>query len=168
MDWTKQAGEMAKLWTGTQQKVWENWLGTMQGMTAAPAADVWGKTIDTWHTTVQQTLNAQVELTRMWAESLNAIPGVTPPAGAADWSKSMLEVTRAWAETQGRFAENWFELIKKTDPALMSQTWSPEQAQKIIASWQDAARKAMEAQAEWSKMVGAANPAATKVEIEQK
>ena len=30
MDWTKQANDMIKTWTGTQQKVWDTWLNSAQ------------------------------------------------------------------------------------------------------------------------------------------
>ncbi len=53
MDWTKQANEMLKTYTSTQQKVWESWASSMQLMTTPQSPEVWQKTVDTWRGTVK-------------------------------------------------------------------------------------------------------------------
>lgn len=169
MDWTKQANEMLKTWTGAQQKVWETWASSMQLMAAPQSPEAWQKTVETWRGTVRQALESQVELTRLWAEGVAAsavsmpsapqIPGMpamptgAPSAAMVEWTRQMLEMTRSWTETQVRFSENWFELLKKAEPASMAQSWDAGQAQKIMATWQEAAQKALEAQTEFSKMM---------------
>jgi hypothetical protein len=168
MDWSKQANEMIKTWTGTQQKVMETWMSSMQQLAAAPQGpEAWQKTVDTWRGTVKQALESQVELTRLWAEGVAAsavnmpsapgVPGMpaAPSASAAtvEWTRQMLELTRSWTETQVRFSENWFDLLKKAEPAAMAQGWDAGQAQKIMATWQEAAQKAVDAQNEFSKLV---------------
>lgn len=159
MDWTKQANDMLKTWTGTQQKVWESWVDTMQVSATTPSQEAWQKTVETWRGTVKQALASQVDLTRMWAESVNALPnkaGVSAPAGMADFTNNMLEMTKVFTETQTRFSENYFEMLKKADMGALAQMWNPSQAQKIMETWQEATHKAAEAQAEWNKMVGTA------------
>jgi hypothetical protein len=168
MDWSKQANEMIKTWTGTQQKVWETWMSSMQQLAAAPQSpEVWQKTVETWRGTVKQALESQVELTRLWAEGVAAsavnmpaapsVPGlpaaVNPSTAMVEWTRQMLELTRSWTETQVRFSENWFDLLKKAEPAAMAQSWDAGQAQKIMATWQEAAQKAVDAQTEFSKLV---------------
>lgn len=158
MDWTKQANDMIKTWTGTQQRVWESWVETMQvGATTPTNQEAWQKTVETWRGTVRQALESQVELARLWAESANAMPGtagMAAPAGLADFTRNMLEMTRVFTETQTRFSENYFEMLKQADMGTLSQAWNPNQAQKIMQTWQEATQKAVEAQSEWSKMVG--------------
>jgi hypothetical protein len=166
MDWQKQANEMIKTWTGTQQKVWETWVSSMQLMNTPTSPEAWQKTVETWRGTVKQALESQVELTRLWAEGvaasavsmptpaipgMAAVPGAT--AGTVEWTRQMLEMTRAWTETQVRFSETWFDLLKKAEPGALMQTWDVGQAQKIMTTWQDAAQKAVEAQNEFSKMM---------------
>lgn len=164
MDWTKQANDMIKTWTGTQQKVWDTWLNSMQLMSTPQSPEAWQKMVETWRGTVKQALESQMQLTQMWAESVAAasvnmpnmpnmptVPGV--PGTAVEWTRQMLEMTRAWTDTQVRFSENWFDLLKKADPAAITQGWDMGQAQKIMATWQDAAQKALEAQNEFSRMV---------------
>lgn len=158
MDWTKQANEMMKTFTGTQQKIWESWSESVRA-TSNPNSESWQKTVESWQGTVNQAIAAQVELTRLWTESVAALPtqvGVSAPAGMSEWSKSVLEMTKVFSESQTQFSQNWFEMLKKTEPSALAQAWSPEQAEKILATWQDAAKKAAEAQGELSKMVTSA------------
>ncbi len=176
MDWTKQANDMLKTFTSTQQKVWESWVSSSQVVSASPSPEAWQKTVDTWRGTVKYALEQQLELTRLWAESvavssvnvpnissipgipgvpgmpgLPALPGV--PANAVEWTRQMLDMTRTLTETQVRFSDNWFDMLKKADPSTLATTWDPTQAQKILASWQDAAQKAVEAQSQFSQFV---------------
>ncbi|NTW00449.1 MAG: hypothetical protein HGA19_03980 [Oscillochloris sp.] len=164
MDWTKQANDMIKTWTGTQQKVWDTWLNSMQLISTPQSPETWQKMIETWRGTVKQALESQLQLTQLWAESvatasvnmpslpnLPTVPGV--PSSAVEGTRQMLEMTRAWTDTQVRFSENWFDLLKKADPTAITQAWDMGQAQKIMTTWQDAAQKAIDAQNEFSRMV---------------
>ena len=167
MDWTKQANDMLKTFTSTQQKVWESWVSSVQTSATTPSTEVWQKTVDTWRSTVRYALEQQLELTRLWAESvavssvnvpnlgvlpgMPAIPGV--PATAVEWTRQLLDVTRTMTDTQVRFSENWFEMLKKAEPSTLALNWDPTQAQKILSVWQDAAQRAVEAQNQLSQMV---------------
>ena len=167
MDWTKQANDMLKTFTSTQQKVWESWVSSMQLATTPQSPEAWQKTVDTWRGTVKYALEQQLELTRLWAESvaassvnmpslptvpgMPALPGV--PTNAVDWTRQMLDMTRTWTETQVRFSENWFDMLKKAEPAAFVQAWDPTQAQKVMSTWQDATQKAVEAQTQFSQMM---------------
>jgi hypothetical protein len=173
MDWNKQANDMIKTWSGSQQKVWESWMSSMQLLSSPQSPEAWQKTVESWRGTVRQALESQVELTRLWAEgvaaaavnmpsaptvpgmpALTSVPGMASvPGSTVEWTRQMLEMTRSWTETQVRFSENWFDLLKKAEPGNLAQSWDANQAQKIMATWQDAAQKAVEAQNEFSKMV---------------
>lgn len=167
MDWTKQANDMLKTYTSTQQKVWEGWVSSMQLMSTPQSPEAWQKTVETWRGTVKYALEQQLELTRLWAESVAAssvslpsapsVPGLPAlpgaPTSAVEWTRQMLEMTRSWTETQVRFSENWFEMLKKAEPGALAQSWDVTQAQKIMATWQDAAQKAVEAQTQFSQMM---------------
>ncbi len=154
MDWTKQADAMIKTWTGTQQKMWSSWMETMQNMSSPTSPGAWEKTVESWRGTITSALEAQVELTRLWTESLQAgMSSGNMPAGMADWTKQMLDVTKSFTETQTRLSETWFDMIKRADPSTMAQMWDPTKAQDIMQNWQDASKKAMEAQSEWARMM---------------
>lgn len=170
MDWSKQANDMIKTWTGTQQKVWDAWLNSAQLATAPQSAESWQKVVETWRGTVKQALESQLQLTQLWAEgvaatsvSLPSVPGLPSlpnmpslpgvPTTPVEMTRQILEMTRSWTDTQVRFSENWFDVLKKVDPMSLSQSWDPAQAQKIVTSWQDAAQKAIEAQNELGRLV---------------
>jgi hypothetical protein len=181
MDWTKQANDMLKTYTSTQQKVWESWVSSMQVMATPQSPEAWQKTVDTWRGTVKYALEQQLELTRLWAESvatssvnmpsmpsvpgMPAMPGV--PATAVEWTRQMLEMTRTWTETQVRFSENWFEMLKKAEPSALGQSWDVGQAQKIMATWQEAAQKAVEAQTQFSQMMVKATTSLNSVDLKK-
>jgi len=174
MDWTKQANDMIKTWTGTQQKVWDTWLNSVQLAATPQSPESWQKTVETWRGTVKQALESQLQLTQMWAEgvaaasvSMPAVPGLPSipglpglpgmPTTPVDVTRQMLEMTRSWTDTQVRFSENWFDMLKKVDPAAITQSWDLSQAQKIMTTWQDAAQKAIEAQNEFGRLVVSAS-----------
>ncbi|NJM06062.1 hypothetical protein HC891_07460 [Candidatus Gracilibacteria bacterium] len=179
MDWNKQAVDMMKTWTGTQQKIWDHWVETMQTMAATPmSAESWQKAVDAWRATVRQTLDAQIELTKLWANGVNegskdataamARSGVSTPMTVEEWTNSVVELTRSITATQVGFAENWSNLLKQADPATMMKAWDTGQAQQVLTYWQDAAQKAVEAQAQLAKMMTAtgAQQSVTRVEVE--
>ena len=182
MDWTKQANDMLKTFTSTQQKVWESWISSTQLAATPQSSEAWQKTVDTWRSTVKHALEQQLELTRLWAESVAAasvsmpsmptmpgmptmpsmptMPGMPSmptmpgmPTNAVEWTRQMLEMTRTWTDMQVRFSENWFEMLKKAEPTMVMQNWDMAQAQKVVASWQEAAQKAVEAQNQFSQMM---------------
>jgi hypothetical protein len=168
MDWNKQANEMIKSWSGTQQQVWDMWMTSVQLMSAPQQPEAWQKSVDSWRGTVKHALGAQVELTRMWAEavasaavsmpnmptmpgmpSMPTMPGMlnpTSPTAMVDWSRQVLEMTRNWSESQQRFMDGWFEMLKKSDPRTMAAQWDATQAQQAMKVWQEAAQRMLEAQ----------------------
>ncbi|WP_322496086.1 hypothetical protein [Chloroflexus sp.] len=181
MDWAKQANDMIKMWTGTQQKVWDSWMASMQYMAAPQNPEAWQKTVDSWRGTVKQALEAQVELTRLWAEAvaansvnmptmptvpgMPAMPGINPvsPTAVVEWSRQVLEMTRNFNDSQTRFVEGWFDMLKKSDPTNVMRGWDSTQVQKVMQSWQEAMQRVIEAQAELGKvMMGIVNGALDK------
>ncbi len=157
MDWNKQAEEMLKTWTTSQQKMWDSWFKTMQTIGTSQAGDTWEKSIDTWKDSVKQALDAQTRWTQFWVESMTSGSGVGKPA--AEWSTQMLEMTKRWSETQNQLWDNWFDTMKKSDPTAMAKNWNTDELQKIVQVWQETAQKTMEAQMEWTRMMTQAQKA---------
>lgn len=147
-DWMKQAQDMVKQWTDSQQKMWENWVGTMQGV--GIQSDTWQKSVDTWRDSVKKALDAQVAWAQFWADNMSASTGSSQQI--SDWSKQFVDMTKQWNETQTRLWDNWFETLKKSDPSAMSKNWNAEEMQKMVQVWQEYAQKAMEAQMEMTRM----------------
>lgn len=150
VEWTKQAEDMIKTWTGAQQKMWESWVSAVQGIGTPSAGASWEKTIDTWQESVKGALDAQITWTKFWAESVAASAGSSQQM--TDWSKQILEMAEKWTSTQDQLWSNWFDTMKKSDPVNMSKNWNPEEMQKMMQVWQESAQKAMEAQMEMARM----------------
>jgi len=150
MDWNKQAEDVLKAWTTSQQKLWDSWIKTVQSFGTAQVSDTWEKSVDTWKDSVKRALDAQTAWSQFWADNITSGPGATKQT--ADWSKQLLEVNKRWADTQSQLWDSWFETIKKTDPATITQNWNLEEVQKLVQTWQEASQKALEAQMEWTKV----------------
>lgn len=150
IDWKKQSEEMFKVWTESQQKMWNSWLETVQQNPAqAPMTDMWKKTVETWEEMAKNVFSAQTEWARMWTENLSGMAGL--PKEVVEWAQQAQEMTRRWSEAQQQLWQDWFEIVKKVDPAKMPANWDGE-SQKMFQSWQESTQKIMEAQAEWTRM----------------
>jgi hypothetical protein len=145
MDWTKQAEEMAQTWTEAQQKMWDNWLKTVQGFGQSPAAEMWAKTIDTWEEMIKNGLETQAEWSRLWAENFNKVGA---PKEMNEWAQQTQEMMKQWSEAQKQLWDNWFSIAKKVNPAGSTEGWSKE-SQKIYQTWQESMQKLMATQNEW-------------------
>jgi hypothetical protein len=159
MDWTKQTEEVVKSWTETQKKMWDNWLKTVQqGPEQFQVANVWQKTLETWEETVKNTMSAQAEWMKMWTDGFDQQQGI--PEEAIQWVKQAQTMNKQWADIQQQMWQSWFELVKKVDPAKMSDSLDAE-GKKAFAVWQETADKVMEAQEKWTGMWTAATEKAT-------
>jgi hypothetical protein len=141
-DWTKQADEMVKSWTGTQQKMWESWLNMMQGMGTNQPGDMWEKAADNWYTSMKSVLEAQVTWSQFLADSVASNAGSNKQL--ADMSQQVVDMTRRWSETQMQVLNTWVDEVKKNDPSQMKM--SPEEIMTKMQSMQEAIRKMIETQ----------------------
>jgi len=149
MDWTKQTEEMIKTWSDAQQKMWESWRGAMQGSESSRVTEGWEQAIAAWRTSVERALQAQVEWTQRWADTIAS--GANTPKEVADWSRQVLDVTQRWTEAQKSLWARYFETMERASPSAMSTTLSDE-AQKVSQAWQEAIQKSVEAQQEWLRL----------------
>lgn len=150
-DWTKQAQDMAKTWTDAQQRMWDGWVGAIQGMGISPTGEAWEKSVDTWRDSVKKALDAQVTWTKFWADNVAA--GAGSSQQMTEWSTQFVEMTKKWNETQTELWDQWFETVKKSDPSVLAKNWNPEEMKKMVQNWQEYAQKAMEAQMEMARMI---------------
>jgi hypothetical protein len=148
MDWTKQAEEMAKTWTETQKKMWDNWFNTVQNFEKNQVFEAWKKTVETWEESVKNMLDAQTAWTQMWADNLTSAGGASKEM--VEWSRQLQEMARRWSETQKQLWASWFDMVKKFDPAKMTGGWDTE-GQKMFQGWQEAMQKVVDTQTEWAR-----------------
>lgn len=147
MDWTKQAEETIKTWTGSQQNMWDSWIQTIQSFGSNQAGETWDKSVDGWKDSVSRVLEAQNTWTQFLVDSVTSGPGATKQS--TEWSKQIMDVSKRWSETQSKLWDSFFETVKKADPSAMSQNWNAEEIQKIVQTWQETTQKSMETQMEW-------------------
>ncbi len=67
--------KVMKTWGESQQKLMTDWLDTLRRLGGTPTLELWRKTVDTWQTSVKETLDAQMEWTRQWTETLAKAKG---------------------------------------------------------------------------------------------
>lgn len=148
MDWLTQSQEVLKGWTDVQMKTWETWLKAVQEYDKSEPRQIWETTVDAWHESMNGTLNAQLESSRIWAKGIASIEGAPDETG--EWAKQVQEMTKNWTEMQKKMWDNWFEAVKKADPSKLGTGWDAE-GSNMLKSWQDMAQKALETQTEWMK-----------------
>jgi hypothetical protein len=148
MDWTKQTQEMFKTWTDVQKNTWEGWLDTVKGFDASQPGQLWLKTVDAWQETVKNTLAAQMEGSRIWAESVTSFKDT--PKETTEWAKQVQEMTKHWTDMQRQMWDNWFDIMKKTDPSKFAGNLDTDW-QSYMKSWQETIQKSMDSQSEWAR-----------------
>jgi hypothetical protein len=95
---------------------------------------------------LNKNLNLQTDWTKFWAGSFTKVSG--DPAELFEWGQQGQNMMRRWLSTQMQLWEGWFEIMKKLDPSTPGGGWHRE-AEKVVQLWQEALKKALDAQVEW-------------------
>ncbi len=74
---------LLKTWGETQQKLLTDWLDTLRRFGGTPTLELWRKTVDTWQTSVKETLDAQAAWAQQWTEALAYAKGT--PRSSVNW-----------------------------------------------------------------------------------
>ena len=146
MDWNKQNEAMFKAWTDTQQKMWEAYSESIAGFGKSPSEKMWAQTVKAGEDLVKDSLAAQVEWMKSWAENFKKLAGMPPQAAEA--VAQYQEMTERWAATQEKLWTAWFEMLKKFDPSQFTGPWG-EMPQNPFQVWQDSTKMVMDTQMEW-------------------
>ena len=110
--------DVSKKWFAAQVTLSQNWVEARQGLDQFKPGLIWGKTVDTYQASVQETLDAEVASTRIWFEEVMPLNDLPQPA--VDLMKQMQGMTEKVTETQQVFADNWFDLLRKVDGKSLS------------------------------------------------
>jgi hypothetical protein len=157
MDWSKQAEEAVRNWQELQKRVWESWLAPLQGTAAASgpkATDAYREALEVWEDAVKRSLQAQLDWTRLWAESLNAAKASADPAASV--ARGTQEMMSAWTKAHRQLWESWLSTLKRLDPTASAggKLWE-EEARRVLAAWEEGIEAAQRSIAEWSRSRGA-------------
>lgn len=143
MDWFKQAQDMFKVWTDSQQSMWESMKKTSQDLSEQPSK-VWGKTVQAWENAVKNLIDTQALWARMWAR------GASTDETTQGFVKTVEEMTHMWSQMQQQLWSNWFQMIRQFNLDDMNESMKLE-ATKAMKSWQENMQKMMDTQMEWVK-----------------
>jgi hypothetical protein len=149
MDWTKQNEEMFKAWTQAQTKMWEAYSESVSSFGKSPGEKVWEQIIAAGEELVNNSLNAQAEWMKNWAENFKTLDGI--PEQGIKALDQFREMTAGWAATQGKLWAAWFDMLKKFDPSQFAGTWSANMPKDPFQFWQESTKQVMDAQMEWAR-----------------
>lgn len=144
-DWMKQAEDLMKTWTKAQQDVWETWKASMPTVGAAQATESWEKAVGFWKEALDRSHKAQTEWAQLWADSIKAQKGA--PKELAAMTDQVLGTLKSWNESQAKFWESMLDTMQQATPEALRERMD-EGSRVAFQTWQDAVKKAMEAQQE--------------------
>ena len=146
MDWNQQVEDMMKTWTATQEKAWDNFFNTVQGMSKSQSSRMWESTLGVGEDMFKNMFTMQTEWLSAWVNGLAGMEGV--PAQAVESARQFQEMAARWNKTQAELLKNWFGMLKKFAPAHPTDAWA-EMPQNMFTAWQDTTESIMDAQARW-------------------
>ena len=148
MDWSKQSEEILKAWTDAQAKMWSAFTESFAGFGKSPTQRVWEQTITNGEDLIKNSLSAQTDWLKAWANNMVNLDGM--PDQASDALNQFQEMLHRWAETQEKLWAAWFGFLKKFDPTKMVSAWG-ETSQNPFEFWQETTKQAMDAQMDFMK-----------------
>jgi hypothetical protein len=154
-DWVQQAQQMVERWTELQK----DWLltvtdayGGAEAKRAESVEDARRKTLEVWQESVKHALEAQAEVVRLWAAAVESVPGVAEARRA----QATQETVGRWIDGQRKLWDSWLALAQGAQPQAQARQrdWD-EAGRRVLDSLQEATDKALQAQADWLRAVGA-------------
>lgn len=137
--------KVMKTWGESQQKLMTDWLDTLRRLGGTPTLELWRKTVDTWQTSVKETLDAQMEWTRQWTETLAKAKGT--PEELRELAREGREQLQRWTEAERDLWQGWFNVAREIN--FRPEPGAGAQAGKdLVQLWQDSAHKMIDTQAD--------------------
>jgi hypothetical protein len=135
---------LLKTWAEAQQKLLTDWLDTLRRLGGTPTLELWTKTVDTWQTSVKETLDAQTEWTKQWTEALANAKGT--PEELRELAREGREQLQHWTEAERDLWQSWFNAVREIN--FQPEPGAGAQAGRdLVQLWQDSAHKMIDAQA---------------------
>ncbi len=136
---------LVKTWGETQQRLLTDWLDTLRRFGGTPTLELWRKTVDTWQTSVKETLDAQMDWTQQWTEALAKAKGT--PEELRELAQEGREQLQRWTEAERELWQGWFNAVReinfRPEPGARAQTGGD-----LVQLWEDTAHKMIDAQAD--------------------
>lgn len=145
---TRQTEDMAMAWAEVQKKMWEHSMKGIESSLRPQYAESWerasGNIIEAWEKSVKIALQAQSDWTGLWARRLS--DEERAPKEVVEWAHQMYEMMKAWNSAQLEMWDCWFSSLRKFGPVEYTGAFVD-----VSKSWRDAARKSLDAEAEWMR-----------------
>src|SRR5207244_5146891 len=81
-----------------QQNLLTGWLDTLRSLGGTPTLELWRKTVDTWQSSVKETIDARAEWTKQWTETLAKAKGT--PEELREMVREGREQLQHWTEAE--------------------------------------------------------------------
>jgi hypothetical protein len=145
----KNAGEnLMKTWAEAQQRLLTDWLDTLRRLGGTPTLELWRKTVDTWQTSVKETLDAQMGWAQQWTETLANAKGT--PEELRELAREGREQLQHWTEAERDLWQSWFNAVREINFRPESGAGAQTGAD-LIQLWQDTAHKMINTQADLAR-----------------
>jgi hypothetical protein len=136
---------VVKTWGESQQKLMTDWLDTLRKLGGTPTLEMWRKTVDTWQTSVKETLDAQTDWTNQWTEALAKAKGT--PEEFRELAQEGREQLQHWTEAERGLWKGWFDTAREINFRPEPGTGA-KAGEDLIKLWQDTATGMINTQAD--------------------
>ena len=135
---------IVETWSETQQKLLNDWLDTLRKLGGTPTLELWRQTVDTWQTSVKETVDARAEYTRQLTETLAKAKGT--PEEFRELARDGREQLQHWAEAERDLWKGWFDVAREIN--FRPEPGTGAQAGKdLVQLWQESTHKMIDTQA---------------------
>jgi hypothetical protein len=132
-------------WGEMQQKLLTDWLDTLRSLGGTPTLELWRKTVDTWQSSVKETIDARAEWTKQWTETLSKAKGT--PEELREMVREGREQLQHWTEAERDLWKGWFDTAReinfRPEPGAGAKA-----GEDLIQLWQDSATRMINTQAD--------------------
>src|SRR6266566_6066533 len=135
---------VVKNWGEMQQNLLTDWLDTLRSLGGTPTLELWRKTVDTWQSSVKETIDARAEWTKQWTETLAKAKGT--PEELREMVREGREQLQHWAEAERDLWKGWFDVAREIN--FRPEPGTGAQAGKdLLQLWQESTHKMIDTQA---------------------
>ena len=136
---------VVKNWGEMQQNLLTDWLDTLRSLGGTPTLELWRKTVDTWQSSVKETIDARAEWTKQWTETLTKAKGT--PEELREMVREGREQLQHWTEAERDLWKGWFDTAReinfRPEPGVGAKA-----GEDLIQLWQDSATRMINTQAD--------------------
>jgi len=136
---------VVKNWGEMQQNLLTDWLDTLRSLGGTPTLELWRKTVDTWQSSVKETIDARAEWTKQWTETLAKAKGT--PEELREMVREGREQLQHWTEAERDLWKGWFDTAREINFRPESGAGA-KAGEDLIQLWQDSATRMINTQAD--------------------